>query len=377
MSPRALLYMRDISNYGERFAVDQVRDVEECLVVAGNRPRDDSPHADVHVIPTNRLVRTVDRKLADLVARRPEAMLGTSVIGSMRLAKVIREYKPDVVYTMFGWNAVVVAAALRRSSASARFVFHAGGSDVLTAHQRVHYVQRLNRAMAVSDKVLFGSEFLFRRAIELGFEPAQGLVHYIGVDVPSVPPAYSPGSTPVLLTASRLSAVKGVDRTIRAVSLVRQRGWQIRLRVVGGGPEAGALRALTKEVGLEDVVEFVGPLSHQQTLREIAECDVFLQHNVPLGSGAEEALGGSLLEASARARPIVGTRSGGVSEAVVDGESGLLVKPGDVVGMAEAIIAVLERPAEAESMGRAGFAHVSTRHNADMQNELLKVHLFG
>ena len=74
-----------------------------------------------------------------------------------------------------------------------------------------------------------------------------------------------------------------------------------------------------------------------------------------------------LLEAMARARPVVATPVGGVPELVADGQTGLLVPPGEPAALAAALRRVLDDPAFARGLGAAGQAHVRDRFSAEAQ----------
>ena len=86
-------------------------------------------------------------------------------------------------------------------------------------------------------------------------------------------------------------------------------------------------------------------------------------------SSVTEGLGTSLLDAMAAGKPIVATRTGGIPEVVVDGETGLLVAPRDHDAMATAIVRLLNDPELRERMGRAGLARVRKHFSAERMVE--------
>ncbi len=97
--------------------------------------------------------------------------------------------------------------------------------------------------------------------------------------------------------------------------------------------------------------------------------DVFVMSSVT------EGLGTSLLDAMAAARPIVATRTGGIPEVVIDGETGLLVPPRDAKALAEAILRMLKDRPGRERAAQAGFARVRERFSADrMVEQTLEVY---
>ena len=92
-------------------------------------------------------------------------------------------------------------------------------------------------------------------------------------------------------------------------------------------------------------------------------------------SSVTEGLGTSLLDAMASSKPIVGTRTGGIPEVVVDGETGFLVEPHDPAGLAATIVRLLDDADLRDRMGRAGLTRVRTRFSVErMIDETVKVY---
>lgn len=133
----------------------------------------------------------------------------------------------------------------------------------------------------------------------------------------------------VLISMAALVKRKGIDVLIDAVSLLAKRGVPVRLLVGGEGEERSALEAQAKRLGVEPQVEFLGWRADKADL--LAAADVFV-----LPSRAE-GVGVAALEAMAAQKPVVASRVGGLSQAVVDGETGSLVEPGDPAALADAL----------------------------------------
>jgi glycosyltransferase involved in cell wall biosynthesis len=115
---------------------------------------------------------------------------------------------------------------------------------------------------------------------------------------------------------------------LRALAALRDRGFSgVRLVVVGDGPEAGRLRDIAVELGVDGFVEFAG--FRHDVERYIASSDIVL------GPSRYEPFGMVAAEAAAAGKPVVASRVGGLREIVVDGETGLLFNPDDHDGLAE------------------------------------------
>lgn len=154
-----------------------------------------------------------------------------------------------------------------------------------------------------------------------------------------------PGSL-VIGAVGRLAPEKGFDILIRAVAALRHRHQDVWLMIVGDGGERPHLEQLAAEVGLSDRVTFAG---WQTDVRSHFEAmDVFVL------SSYREGLPNVVLEAMALEVPVVATRVNGVPRVVQDGKNGLLVDPGDPVGLAAALAALLTDPDRRAAYRAAG-----------------------
>jgi glycosyltransferase involved in cell wall biosynthesis len=151
---------------------------------------------------------------------------------------------------------------------------------------------------------------------------------------------------PIVLTVARLDKQKGHVTLLNAISHVPDAIFVL----AGDGPEKASLEAQARERGIGDRIIFLGYRSDIPDL--LAGCDLFVLPSI------YEGLPLSILEAMAAERAVVATAVGGVPEAVLDGETGWLVPPGDPVALARAIQALLSNPLLAGRMGAAGKARV-------------------
>jgi glycosyltransferase involved in cell wall biosynthesis len=136
--------------------------------------------------------------------------------------------------------------------------------------------------------------------------------------------------------------------------------------LVGEGPWRSRLERLAAQLGIAGRVEFRGELPHNRVPAALAEMDVFA---IP---SRAEGFGVAALEASAMALPVIGSRVHGIPDVVQDGQTGLLVPPGDV----EALAATIERLAGdaglRRTMGEAGRAFVEERYRWEENAALME-----
>jgi glycosyltransferase involved in cell wall biosynthesis len=176
---------------------------------------------------------------------------------------------------------------------------------------------RGHRYLAVSDVTR-------RELTELGVRAADVELAHNGL--PPVP-HYVPGPKyvePTLVVLSRLVPHKQIDHVIRALPELAEEFPDVRLRVMGNGWWAEELHRLTAELALEDRVTFLGHVSDEEKFEELSRCWV---HVLP---SVKEGWGLSIVEAGRAGTPSVAYASaGGVTEAILDGVTGLLAADQD------------------------------------------------
>ena len=156
----------------------------------------------------------------------------------------------------------------------------------------------------------------------------------------------------VLLSVGHLGPIKGHQVTIQALPLVLERFPDIICVIAGdGAPEDYEyLNGMIEDLGLSGHVKLLGQVHN--VIEWLNICDLFVQPSL------EEGFGLVFVEAGACKKPVVSTAVGGIKDIVKDKETGLLVKPGDVNGLAEAINTLLADPQKASDFGEAAFKHV-------------------
>jgi glycosyltransferase involved in cell wall biosynthesis len=178
-----------------------------------------------------------------------------------------------------------------------------------------------------------------------GFDGASfEIVHY-GIE-PNGPPRAYEGRQPRLLCVGRLIPIKGHIVLLRAFAEARREIPELRLDLAGRGPLEPALRALAKELEIDDAIGFLGYVAPVQRAIEDAAIVV-----VP---SMGEGFGMVALEAMERARPVIAAEIGGLGELVEEGVTGLLVPPGEAEPLTRAIVQLASDLPRATEMGEAG-----------------------
>jgi colanic acid/amylovoran biosynthesis glycosyltransferase len=150
--------------------------------------------------------------------------------------------------------------------------------------------------------------------------------------------AYRPPKEQIkrLFSAARLSPEKGLTFAIEALKLLLDKGYDLELRLAGGGPSKAQLQALTSQLGVADRVHFLGFLTEDEVISELQTSDLFILPSFVEGVPV------SAMEAMAIGVPVIATNIAGTSELIEDGKTGILIRPSDSQALAAAVIRMIE-----------------------------------
>lgn len=234
---------------------------------------------------------------------------------------------------------------------------HAHGAPLLVSlHQPLHRQNQtgcphtlVGHALRSADWVSAGSLAVLQEARLLAPEiTARSSLIYYGLDAPALAPEPLPVNAPRLLCLGRLVPEKGFDLALTAFAAISDRFPHVRLTIASGGPARPALERQATDLGLTDRVDFVDWIEFDRIPSLMNSASMVL-----MPSRSLEGFGLVALEAALMARPVVGTRCGGLPEVVIDGTTGLLVAIDDSSALADAIAYLLTHPDLATEMGKA------------------------
>lgn len=292
----------------------------------------------VHVVP--HLVRSV-RPWEDLAATR-----------SFR--KLLQDRRPDLVHAhTFKAGAVARLAGFMEGVPT---IYTPHGWRFMPGSPKLWKwigpgVERVLGRLAA--RVVCVSEYEKRLALELGVVPEEKLV-VIANGIPELPMGMQGGERTKTrrehgeairaVMVGRFEAPKDQATLLRA--LARVADVNITLEFVGDGPMRRSTENLAEALGLRNRVRFLGERNDVPEL--LSEADLFIL------SSWFEGLPLALLEAMRSGLPVIASRVGGVTEAVIDGVTGILVPPGDPEALARALARMAASPRERVEMGQAG-----------------------
>jgi glycosyltransferase involved in cell wall biosynthesis len=171
-----------------------------------------------------------------------------------------------------------------------------------------------------------------------------GKIHrvYNGIDLerfpmPSHETARAVYQVPHIISVGRLIAFKGFEHLIDACAELMRRGFDFVCDIVGDGPLRDTLRAKIDMLNLSSRINLLGSLSQRAVLEKLQWADIFVLASRTDAEGASDVFPTVILEAMASARPVVSTRLAGIPELVMDGQTGILISPGDTAALTQAL----------------------------------------
>jgi len=320
-----------------------------------------------------------ERKLADLIrAYKPDIahlhniyhQLSPSVLVALRAAKIpIVQTLHDYAYLspsygLFDHGAVCervkprryIAAVMHRCVKNSYFA-----SALDAAAYRYHALAGLDERLV--DRLIAPSEFVKKKFAEWGRGAGKITVVPHFIDAAFYEPDLEPG--PEIIYVGALSEEKGIGTLVAAMERVPE----ARLKVVGGGPLEKRLKEYVKAAALKNV-EFVGQVKRHDALAMVAA-----SRFVVIPSLSFETFGLAAIEAAALGKAVIASDIGALPENVVAGETGLLVPPGDIVALANAIRELGKNEPQIRRMGFVGRERALKLYNpADHYRKIMEIY---
>ena len=168
----------------------------------------------------------------------------------------------------------------------------------------------------------------------------------------------------LLLSVGRAVEKKGFDVLLDALaSLPKSLSWQ--WHHVGSGALSDALKARAAELGLADRIEWHGAEGQASVIERYRTCDLFVLPSREAGDGDRDGLPNVLMEAQSQGLACLSTTFSAIPELIVDGETGVLVPPGDREALADALARLISDPLERVRLGEAGYKRVRSAFEAE------------
>lgn len=262
------------------------------------------------------------------------------------------------------------------------YIFYAHGLDILLPQKFKRKKTMLKQIIKEAEAIVANSYFTKDELIKLGADSQKIIVVYPcpNLEIESVSEwktekileEHALKDKKIILTVGRLVERKGHDMVIRALPKIIQAIPEVLYLIVGTGPNKENLEKLVNLLGLRDYVKFLGVTDQNDLAAYYQICDVFLMPSRQLTNGDVEGFGIVYLEANLFGKPVIGGKSGGVPEAIIDEKTGLLVNPTDINEIAQKTIGLLTDQAYAQRLGLQGLQRVTEEFDWPSQTEKIK-----
>lgn len=298
------------------------------------------------------------RTLATLVwsnRRSPRYLAGALAVfpKACSFARRMRRLGVRHVHAHFASHPAAAAFVIGRM-ADLPWSFTAHGSDL--HREQAMLREKVEEAAFVVAISQYNRDFILDRVGRaLG---GKVLVVHCGVDVDRHPLAQSPQGRLEIGCIGTLHAVKGQRHLLAACAELTAMGIDWRCHLVGDGEDRPALEEQARTPALAGRVVFHGHCEREAVRAVLNRLQVVAAPSVPTRDGRREGIPVALMEAGASGLPLVASRLSGIPELVIDGETGLLVEPGDAQGLAQALARLAREPETRARLGAAARAHV-------------------
>lgn len=245
----------------------------------------------------------------------------------------------------------------------------------LSGNRRKDYLQTADKIVAVSS---FTCDALTSM---MGVKPESIVLIQNGVDTarftpgprnPALIAKHQLAGKKVVVTVGRMVARKGVDKAVLAIGQVLRRRQDVHYLILGDGELRPEVERIIAAEGLGEHVTLVGKVSDTVLVEYLRLCDLFLMPNRTMPDGDTEGFGLVFREANACSKPVIGGRAGGVVEAVIDNESGLLVDGNNIDDIAAAIERILGDDALAERLSANGLQLALDNNTSAVARQFVK-----
>lgn len=268
-------------------------------------------------------------------------------IAFVEIRSVLRKIKPDLVSTHSNKAGLLGRLAARSLAIPVVHTSHGflfSGREHSATGRFYRFAEKI--ASAAGDKVIAVSESDYCRALNLKIVAADkiALIHNGLPELNPTMTALPQNEPPRLVMVARFTEPKDQATLLKAMSGLQRFSWK--LRFVGDGRNLEGVQKLARELGIGDRCDFLGACKNIPQL--LSECSVLIL------SSKREGFPLSILEAMRLGLPVVASDVGGVGEAVVEGETGLLFQAGDVETLRNCLEKLILNPGLRRKMGSEG-----------------------
>ena len=305
-----------------------------------------------------------------------EALFKLAGLAPPSFLRRVRRAHPVILHAYTGVSGAQALPLARKLHVP--FIVTCTGYEATASEDELHqyryrgrvYLRRRKALQRDADLFLPVSDFIRRRLVAQGFPEQKTLVHYIGIDTEFFRPDPAVPREPVVLFIGRLIPTKGVEHLLAAMGRIAGKIPGVEVVVIGKGGLRPALEQQAAELGVR--VRFLGKQPRHEVRAWMNRASILGTPSVTALDGTVEALPAVCAEAQSMGLPVAGFDSGGISEGVVHGETGVLAAESDDAALAENLRRLLTDRALWRRMSEAGMRRARQRFDLATQARALE-----
>jgi len=272
------------------------------------------------------------------------------------LANYFKREKIDVVFAEYGTVGSMVTQACKMAGVPLVVNFH--GADIYQQDAYREYLDYYKTMFNYASAIVAVSDDMVDTLIKAGAPADKVYWNPCGVDTEKFTPVNIAVSKPHFLSIGRFVPKKSPESVLEAFAIVAKAIPEAHLWMVGVGPLYEQAQKIIAQLGLQDRVTLTGALSSDEIIELFKQTRCFVQHSITAPDGDKEGTPVTILEAGASGIPIVSTLHGGIKQAVINNQTGILVDEHDIEAMAAGMIKLGNDVKLAETFGKAGREHM-------------------
>lgn len=319
------------------------------VLAACRQTEDQCPFEPVRIVPEpgrwhpKRLARRV---LQPLLGAPPGGI--QTDLHRRALTRELAEIGPDILLANYGPSGVLLAPIAEKLQIPLVVSFH--GVDASSLPHDPLWRRQYREMFAVASAATGPSHYVRNKLVTLGCPDERAHVLHYGIKTDEIrftpPTGRYDGREIRYLFVGRLTEKKDPISLLQSFAKANRRLSPLKsaLTMAGDGPLRADVEAEISRLQLQESVRLLGRVTHEEVIKLYETAHIYVQHSVTAPNGDEEGLPVSITEALAAGLPVISTRHSGIPEAVIDGQTGLLVDEKDVDGMADAMVSLAGDP---------------------------------
>ncbi len=273
--------------------------------------------------------------------------------------------KFDIIHCHFG-NTGNIGVLLKKLSFQGKLVVSFYGYDLTKIIKR-YGNNYYNELFKYGDLFLPICKYFKDIMINLGCKTTKTKIHPLGIDTKRFKKEKSivqDFDKINILTIGRFVEKKGYEYSIKAISKLKNKGYNFKYYIIGDGLLKDEYEKIVQDLKLTDSIVFLGVLDQEEVINIYRRCHIFLLPSITTIDGDQEGTPTVLLEAQSMGLPVISTLHSGIPEIVIDGKTGFLVKERDIDKIGEMLEVLIKKPQMREEMGNSGINF--TKKNFDV-----------